>query len=92
MKTRERFAGTGICLMEKGLANNYPVKATNQVTAGYGFFGPCQTLLLGEWGVLDINVDTITLGLSGAVRIIGLKSIDWGVRYPAAWSVATAIN
>jgi HK97 family phage major capsid protein len=92
MKQTERFAGTGICLMEDGKANNYPVKATNQVTSGYCFFGPPQTLLLGEWGVLDINVDTAALALSGGVRIIGLKSIDWGVRYPAAWSVATAVS
>lgn len=90
LKTREKALNTGkFVIGDDGLCNGYPFNVTMQASSGYVFFGDFAQVLLGEWGVLDINVDRSALATTGGIRTVALKTVDVGVRQPGAFSVAS---
>lgn len=82
-----------------GEINGYPVARSNQarssLTKGTGtnlsevFFGAWSELLIGEWGVLEIQPNPYAPSVSaqGGVEIRALQSIDLGVRHGASFAV-----
>ena len=46
-------------------------------------------LLIGEWGVLDLNVDTTTLGDSGGLVLRAFLDVNVAVRHPASFAAIT---
>jgi HK97 family phage major capsid protein len=90
LKTREKALNTGkFVIGDDGLCNGYPFNVTMQANSGYIFFGDFSQVILGEWGVLDINVDRSALATTGGVRTVALKTVDVGVRQPGAFSVSS---
>lgn len=90
LKVREKALNTAnFVIGADGLCNGYRFNATMQANSGYIFFGDYSQVLLGEWGVLDINVDRSALATTGGVRTVALKTVDVGVRQPGAFSVAS---
>lgn len=75
---------------EDNKLNGYGAFASNQIpsnlTKGTGtnlsaiLFGNFADLVVGQWGTLDIQVDTTSLGTSGGVRIIALQDVDIQLR------------
>lgn len=80
-----------LCGLDNKMAG-YPVFATNQVTAGYMFFGDYSQLIFGLWQGIDILVDPYTGGKEGLVRILGDLYADVAVRYAGAFSMASSIT
>ena len=90
LKTREKSSGYPVFLCENNVMNGYPVLSTNQVSAGYIFFGNFAQLILAEWGNMDIYPTLIER--TGVTVITALTTVDVGVRQPGAFSVATSVS
>lgn len=92
LKTTSKVPGQNGFIWENGdtPVNGYQTAITNAVpsnlTKGTGtglsasIFGNFADVVIGMWGSLDLTVDTITLGTSGAVRVIALQDVDVGLR------------
>lgn len=93
LMTRPKEAGYPVYLLnDNGQLIKYPVWDSNQITAGYLFFGDGSKVLVGEWGVLDVLPDPYTASTKGDIRIIGFKSVDVAVRHAGAWSIAPDVS
>lgn len=65
-------------LYEKGFVNDYKLLSTAGMASGlqteadeYGIvFGNWADLVIGQWGALDITVDTITMAEDGLVKLV----------------------
>lgn len=87
MKTTAKDAGSGIFLMNdvNGMANGYPVRSSNQITAKAIYFGNWSDLLIGMWGVLDIMPDKATLASSGGLVLWAFQDVDVAVRHAVSF-------
>jgi len=90
LKTRLKDAGVSGYLCEGNMMNGYPIPSTNQVSAGYIFFGNFAQLILAEWGNMDIYANKIER--TGVSVITAITTVDVGVRQAGAFSVATSVN
>jgi len=66
--------------------------ASNQCPSATIIFGDFQQVVVGEWGVLELAVnpfDGFSAGISG---IRAMYTMDVGVRYAGAFSVATSVT
>jgi HK97 family phage major capsid protein len=79
LKTTSTEAGSGRFILENGQANGYGVYTSNNTSET--IFGNFADLIMGYWGGLDINVDTATNSKSGAVRVVALQDVDFGIRH-----------
>jgi HK97 family phage major capsid protein len=86
-----------------GLVNGYRAAVSNQIPSnlvegGSGavlsaiIFGDWSSLLIGEWGVLDVTADPYALGDSGGVVLRGFYDVDVAVRHPESFAVATDVS
>lgn len=97
LKTTPKFAGTATPIWEGSEVNGYRAFATNQIRKDFtkgtgtalhgGVFGDFSNVVMGNWGVLDLSVDTTTLGTSGGVRIITLQDVDMALRLAQAFAL-----
>lgn len=79
-----------------GSMNSYRAGATTQVpsnlTKGSGtdlsaiIYGNWADLVIGEWGVLDLQVDPYTSGDEGALIVRVFQDVDVAVRHPESFS------
>jgi HK97 family phage major capsid protein len=94
LKTREKgTAGYPVYLCgDDDRMAGFPVLTSTQITAAYLFFGDFMQAVIGEWGVLDINVDDKSLSTSGGIRIVGYQSVDVAVRQAGAFTLATDLS
>lgn len=90
LKTRLKDAGVSGYLCEGNMMNGYPIPSTNQVSAGYIFFGNFAQLILAEWGNMDIYANKIER--TGVSVITAITTVDVGVRQAGAFSVATSVS
>lgn len=85
--------------LRRGIVNGYPAMASNQVpsnlTKGTSsgichavIFGSWDSVLIGEWGAIELLADPFTKGGQGMVRVIGYALCDTNVRYVSAFSVS----
>jgi HK97 family phage major capsid protein/HK97 family phage prohead protease len=92
--TRSRFANTDTPLWEgsllKGRMTGFDAYATNQFSNQAQFiFGWWESLILAEWGVLEIEYEKNLNFHSGLSGIRAWYTMDVGVRYPAAFNHGT---
>ena len=83
----------------KRLLNGYRAIASNQIpcnltkgthtTADLSalIFGNWADLVIGEWGILDLNVDTSVNSLAGGIRVIALQDVDIALRRAESFAV-----
>jgi hypothetical protein len=55
-------------------------------------FGDFSKVVLAEWGVLEVEVNPYANFAAGIVGVRAMYSIDVGVRYAAAFSLATSVT
>jgi HK97 family phage major capsid protein len=97
---RTRFANTATPLWDGNLwdANGalqcagFPGMSSKQIPAGNMLFGAWETLVIGEWGVLEIEVNPYAGFQAGIIGIRALMTCDVGLRYPAAFCLGTSIT
>ena len=85
LKTTPKDAGSGLFLVEGGMANGHPIHASNQVSAGVTLFGDFSQVLIGMWGVLDVMPDQAAKAASGGLVLRVFQDIDIAVRHPESF-------
>jgi HK97 family phage major capsid protein len=89
LNTTEKAANTAQYIMDDaGKVAGYNALVSNQVTAGDYWFGNWGSVIIGEWGGLEMNVDPFTHALRGRVRYIVFKTMDVAVRQPGSFCYA----
>lgn len=69
----------------------FPAMSTNQLSAGL-IFGDWSEIVIGEWGVLEVEVNPYASFTAGIIGIRALYSMDVATRRPIAFSYASAIT
>jgi len=96
LKTRVKFSGTASPIWEgpyrRGLCADEVGMASNQMAADTMLFGAWSSLILAEWGTLELAVDDKFNFATGSMGLRAWYTVDVGVRYPAAFSYASTIT
>jgi HK97 family phage major capsid protein len=96
MMQRVKFAGTASPLWNGNLWDGemagFTAMSTNQMAAGSMLFGDWAQVVIAEWGVLQIEVNPYANFQAGIIGVRAMVSVDVGLRYPGAFSLATAIS
>lgn len=96
LMARARFTNTDTPLWAgniwDGQVSGFPSMSSNQLTAASMIFGDWQEVVVGEWGVLEIEVNPYANFQAGIVGVRAIYSMDVGVRRPFAFSRSTSIT
>ena len=97
LMVRPELPSTGVTRLWKGnifdgSLFDLPAETTNQVTAASMVFGDWQEIVVGEWGVLEVEVNPYANFQAGIIGVRAMYSMDVGVRRPFAFSRATSIT
>ena len=96
LKQRVKFTSTASPIWDGQLldanVDGYRGMASNQVPTGDLLFGDFGQIVIGEWGVLELEVNPYANFQAGIVGVRALYSLDVGVRIPAAFSLATSVT
>jgi HK97 family phage major capsid protein len=76
----------------EGTMLGFPAMSTNQVASGTMYFGDWSKLVVGEWGVLEIDTNPHANFPAGIIGVRALYSVDVGVRLPAAFTIVSSIT
>lgn len=85
LKTTLKDSGVGGYIWENNEVNGYRAFASNQITAGFVFFGDFSQVVVGEWGGLDIVVDAVSSDV-GIIKVKCFLSMDVALRYAGAFA------
>ena len=101
LKKTRNDSGSGTFVWETGSSelNGYNASVTTQVpsdlTAGSAtglsalIFGNFDDMILATWSGLDMIVDSYSLSLKGAMRLVAFQDVDVAIRHPESFSAAT---
>jgi HK97 family phage major capsid protein len=96
---RQRFASTDSPIWRGGVGAGevlgFKAVSTPQMPASRILFGDFSTVVLAEWGVLEVSATGTPSAagfMAGIVGVRALYTIDVGVRYAAAFSYSTAVS
>jgi HK97 family phage major capsid protein len=96
MLQRARFTNTDTPLWEgnvwDGKMSGFPAMSSNQMAAATMLFGDWAQVIVGEWGVLEVEVNPYANFQAGIIGIRAMVSMDVGLRYAAAFSLASSIT
>lgn len=96
LKQRVKFTSTASPIWEgkllEGMVDGYRAMASNQVPSANILFGDFSKVVLASWGVLEVEVNPYANFAAGIVGVRAMYSIDVGVRYAAAFSLATSVT
>ena len=87
MKKTLKDAGVSGYIWENNEINGYNAMATNQLSANENIFGNFNDLIIGEWGVLDLQIDPYTNGDEGGLVVRVFQDVDIAVRNPKSFCV-----
>lgn len=93
---RVKYSGTASPIWEGGLPEGriqgHRAMASNQMPAATKLFGDFSKTVIGEWGVLEIEVNPFANFAAGIIGVRAMASVDVCVRYPTAYSAANSIT
>jgi HK97 family phage major capsid protein/HK97 family phage prohead protease len=96
LKQRVKFSSTASPIWEgkllEGTVDGYRAMASLQVPTANILFGDFSKVVLAEWGVLEVEVNPFANFQAGIIGVRAMYSIDVGVRYGAAFSLATSVT
>jgi HK97 family phage major capsid protein len=78
--------------MQMGSIFDFPAMSSAQMSAGTMLFGWWPSVVLAEWGVLELMTNPFSDFTRGLTAVRGWYTCDVGVRYPGAWSYASSIT
>ncbi len=92
---RQRFSSTDTPLWDgsllRGQMAGFPCIATNQMSANTMLFGWWPSLIMAEWGVLELMVNPYSDFTRGLSAIRAWYTMDVALRYPAAFSYDSSV-
>lgn len=93
---RVKFSSTASPIWEgnvlDGNCAGFRGMSSNQVPSANLLFGDFNQLVIGEWGTLEIEVNPYANFAAGIMGVRAMYSIDVGVRYAGAFSLATSVT
>jgi HK97 family phage major capsid protein len=93
---RQRFSSTDTPLwvgnILDGTVAGFKATTTTQMTAASMIFGDFSQVVIGEWGMLEIALNTAANFPAAITGIRALQSVDVGVRQAVAFSRAVSIT
>jgi HK97 family phage major capsid protein/HK97 family phage prohead protease len=78
--------------MEEGTIRGYRAVASTQMSSATALFGAWPSVVLAEWGVLELVINPFSDFTRGLTAVRGWYTCDVGVRYAGAWSYASSIT
>lgn len=75
-----------------GTIDGMRAMSSTAVPAGTMLFADWSSLLIGEWGILEIESNPYANFAAGIVGVRAIQTIDVAVRYPQSFSAATSIT
>lgn len=78
--------------MAEGTMFDFPAMTSPQMSTATALFGLWPSVVLAEWGVLQVEVNPYANFAAGIVGVRAMYSIDVGVRYAGAWSYSSSIT
>ncbi|MBK9362996.1 MAG: phage major capsid protein [Rubrivivax sp.] len=78
--------------MLNGQLFGHRAMATNQMASATMLFGDWSTVILAEWGVLELMVNPFSDFTRGLSQVRGWYTCDVAMRYPGAFSYASSIT
>ncbi|MFK7827919.1 MAG: phage major capsid protein [Oligoflexales bacterium] len=84
----------------EGIVNGYPAHYSNMIPSNLGdekslsamIFGNYNSIILGEFGYLDIEANPWSHHASGAINVRALQSCDIAITHPEAFSVVSDVK
>lgn len=96
LKVRQRFAGSDRALWEGALlageVEGSPAYASANVPAGKMLYGDWSTVVIGQWGVLEVEKNPYANFEAGISGFRCLLTCDVAVRQPGAFTAATGVT
>lgn len=96
LKARQRFTSTDTPIWQgniwDGNFEGTPAMSSSQVNSATMIFGDWSQVVIGEWGVLEVSLNEQANFPMGVVGFRAFYTMDVGVRYAGAFSVATSIT
>lgn len=97
LMARPELPSTGTTRLWKGnmLAGSlfdFPAMSSAQMSSATMLFGWWPSVILAEWGVLELMVNPFSDFTRGLTAVRGWYTCDVGVRYAGAWSYASSIT
>jgi len=93
---RVKFTSTASPIWEgnvlDGSITGLRAMASNQLPSANLLFGAFDQVIVGEWGVLEVEVNPYANFAAGIMGVRAMYSVDVGVRYAAAFSLATSVT
>jgi len=95
MMQKVKFASTASPIWEGNLWDGsmcgFAAMSSNQMSSATMLFGDWSQVVVGEWGVLQVEVNPYANFQAGIIGVRAMVSIDVGLRYAAAFSYASSI-
>lgn len=85
LRTTAKDTGSGRFVMEGGEVEGIRVLSSSAVTSKGVLLGDFRELIIGQWGGIDLTIDTVTKVTEGMVRIVINAFFDAKVRRSAAF-------
>lgn len=96
LKAKVKYSGTASPFWEgkldEAVMDGYAAFASNQMPSGGMLFGDFSQLVIGEWGVLELEVDPHYGFATGQVGVRALYSVDTAVRHAKAFSYSSSVT
>lgn len=96
MMQRVKFTSTASPLWEgnvwNGNMSGFGAMSSNQMPSANMLFGDWSEVVVGEWGVLEVEVNPYANFQAGIVGVRAIYSMDVAVQRPFAFSLATSIT
>jgi HK97 family phage major capsid protein len=93
---RPTFAGGSNALwtgsMLNGMVGGFKAMSSPQVPTGGMLFGDWASVVVGEWGVLELSINPYDDFSKGITGLRAMYSVDIGVRDAGAWSWGAAMT
>jgi len=89
LKSTEKASNTAQFVFMDDEINGYPVIVSNQLQSNDALFGDFSMMVMGMWSGLDLTVDPYAGATAGTVRVIALQDVDFAVKQPGAFCLAT---
>lgn len=96
LSTRVKFSNTATPLWDGNLwdavACGFPAMSSNQVAAASMIFADWSQVVVGEWSVLEVETNPYQNFQAGIIGVRAMYTMDVGLRYAGAVSVASTIT
>jgi HK97 family phage major capsid protein len=95
-KQKVKFSNTASPIWEgslwDGTIDGLPAMSSEQMSSATMLFGDWSSVIVAEWGVLEVEVNPYANFQAGIIGIRAMYSMDVALRYAAAFSYASSIS